>query len=104
MEQRAAAIRAVAAMRRAWEDRPRYGSLFGSSDGIRAEEAMLLFALRAAVGTPPRPDEIRALADRWASDVTRRSIADVAEYAERSLARERRPTDEEELAADIAKK
>jgi hypothetical protein len=53
---------------------PRYAALFRAVDGLRSGEAVLLFALRAAVANPPRLDEVKRLAASCDADDPARAV------------------------------
>jgi hypothetical protein len=82
---------------------PRYGSLFLSVEGIQSEESLLLFGLRAAAATPPRPDEIRAIVGRWPREELSPSVDVLIEYAASAVVAEAPPT-AEDLAAEAARR
>src|SRR5207247_2126088 len=83
---------------------PRYATLFRAVEGLRSGEALLLFALRAAVAVPPRLDEIQRLAEACdAEDPARRVIEAVGQHVRGAGEMDAPPSAESAFAAEAVK-
>jgi hypothetical protein len=83
---------------------PRYGALFRAVDGLKAREALLLFALRAAVADPPRGEEIERLAEGLEDDDPAQSlIASVRRHIESTSEVGLLPSPESAFASESVK-